>query len=387
MVARRVDRGRLRRLGYPPGMELVRPDYEGASVARVVPALLEVAGLAGTPRVAEWLPRLVEGAEAVVLLVLDGLGWRTIQAHRDRMGVLTGLEGGPITTVVPSTTAAALTSIATGTTPARHGILGYRMRVGGQILDVLRWRVPEGRPPSPESVGTIPAFGGLAAPAVTRAEFAKTGFTEIHMRDARFVGWRTTATLVEHVRRLVAAGERFVYAYYDGVDKVAHEYGLRDGFFPGELTAIDRLVGDLLAALPRRAALVLTSDHGQVQFEEWITLEAVASRVTGYAGDGRFRYLYARPGAEDDLVKAAEDLYGDQSWVLSRSQLVDEGWLGLDPPAGDVLPRLGDVALAARGNVAFADPTHPQELKLAAGHGSLTADEMLVPLLAGRGRG
>jgi predicted AlkP superfamily pyrophosphatase or phosphodiesterase len=207
------------------------------------------------------------------------------------------------------------------------------------------------------------------------------------MRDARFVGWRTTATLVEHVRRLVAEGERFVYAYYDGVDKVAHEYGLRDGFFPAELAATDRLVGDLLAALPPDAVLVLTSDHGQVQFEDWITLEAVTSRVTGYAGDGRFRYLYAQPGRQDDLVKAAEDHYGDRAWVLSRSQLIDEGWLGPEPPPGDVLTRIGDVTLAAKGNVAFADPTHPHELKLVAGHGSLTADEMLVPLLAGRGRG
>jgi hypothetical protein len=189
------------------------------------------------------------------------------------------------------------------------------------------------------------------------------------------------------VRRLVTAGERFVYAYYDGVDKVAHEYGLRDGFFPAELASTDRLVGDLLAILPPTAALVVTSDHGQVQFEEWVTLEGVASRVTGYAGDGRFRYLYARPGGENDLMKAAEDLYGDRAWVLSRAQLVDEGWLGPEPPAGDVLPRLGDVALAARGHVAFADPTHPQETRLVAGHGSLTADEMLVPLLAGRGQG
>ncbi len=349
-------------------------------MAGVVPALL---GNPGAP----WLPGPVQEAATVVLLVLDGLGWRTVQAHRDRLPVLGGMEGGPITTVVPSTTAAALTSIATGCPPARHGILGYRMRVGGQVLDVLRWRVPEGRPPSPDSVASVPAFGGLSAPTVVRAEFAKTGFTEVHMRGARFVGWRTTSTLVEHVRRLVAGGERFVYAYYDGVDKVAHEYGLCDGFFPAELAATDRLVGDLLAALPPDAVLVLTSDHGQVQFEEWITLEAVAPRVTAYAGDGRFRYLYARPGGEDDLVKAAEDLYGDRAWVLSRSQLVDEGWLGPEPPAGDVLPRVGDVALAARGHVAFADPTHAQETKLVAGHGSLTADEMLVPLLAARGQG
>jgi hypothetical protein len=361
-------------------MQPVRPDYDGASVAGVVPALLE-------SRPPSWLPGAVAGADAVVLLVLDGLGWRAIEKHRDRLPVLSGMEGGPITTVVPSTTAAALTSIATGSPPARHGVVGYRMRVGGQVLDVLRWKVPDGRPPAPETIAPLAAFGGTAVPTVVRAEFARTGFTEAHMRGARFVGWRTTATLVEHVRRLVAGGERFVYAYYDGIDKVAHEYGIRDAFFPAELASTDRLVGDLLDALPAGAALVVTTDHGQVQFDEWLSLEALTSKVLAYAGDARFRYLYARPGTEGDLLKAAEDLFADRAWVFGRDQLVDEGWLGPEPPAGDVLPRIGDVVLAARDTDAFADPTHPKETKLVAGHGSLTPDEMLVPLLAGRGRG
>ncbi len=278
--------------GGTPGDEPVRPDYAGASVAGLVPALLG-------PERRPWLPACVAGARAVVLLVLDGFGWRAIEAARARLPVLGGLEGGPITTVVPSTTAAALTSIASGLTPARHGMVGYRMLVGGQVLDVLRWKVPEGRAPDPGSVTLVgPAFCGRNVPTVVRAEFKRSGFTESHMRGVRFVGWRTTATLVTHVARLVDAGEPFVYAYYDGVDKVAHEYGITDGFFPAETAAADRLVGDLLDALPGDAALVITADHGQVQFERWVTMEPVAAQVRAYAGDARLRYLYARPGRE-----------------------------------------------------------------------------------------
>ena len=361
----------------PGVIEPISPDYLGASVAGLVPALLGA-------QPGHWLPSCLAGAETVVLLVLDGVGWLAVEEHRPP--VLCSMEGGPITTVVPSTTAAALTAIATGTPPARHGIVGYRMRVGGQVLDVLRWRVPEGRAPAPGTVASVPAFLGRSVPVVTRGEFARTGFTEVHMNGARFVGWRTTATLVEHVRRLVAGGERFVYAYYDGVDKVAHEYGLEDGFFPSELAATDRLVGDLLQALPPDAALVVTSDHGQVQFREWVELGPLHKMVTAYAGDARFRYLHARPGAAGALAEAAEELCGDRAWVFPRDRLVDEHWLGPEPPSGPVLSRLGDVTLAARGWIAFVDPTHPQETRLVAGHGSLSAEEMLVPLLAARGR-
>ena len=44
---------------------------------------------------------------------------------------------------------------------------------------------------------------------------------------------------------------------------------------------------------------------------------------------------------------------------------------------------LGDVALVARDPIAFTDPNDGGAFPLRARHGSLTADEMYVPLLVG----
>src|SRR4029079_13336478 len=107
----------------PPGVEAVLPALEGASIVGIVPALLGA-------RDAARLPAAARAAEQVVLLLLDGLGWSAVEEHREIMPTLAGMEGGPITSVVPSTTAAALTSVATGLAPAQHGIVGYRMLVG-----------------------------------------------------------------------------------------------------------------------------------------------------------------------------------------------------------------------------------------------------------------
>lgn len=292
-----------------------------------------------------------------------------------------------MTTVVPSTTTAALTSLTTGLPPAEHGVLAYRLQLEGGLLNVLRWSMPGGgAAPDPSEMQPREAFGGEALPVVTQAGFANTGFTTVHLRGARMSGYHAPSGIVEHTRRLVAAGERFVYAYYGGLDIVLHMNGADEAFGLAELRAVDRLVGDLLEALPKRAALVVCSDHGHVTFDRLVDLAPLEQWVSTRSGESRFRYLHASPGAAPLLLDAARERYSDVAWVYSREELVAEGLLGPRPPSPTIARRIGDVILAAREPVGFADPNNPGEQRLLSGHGSLTSDEMLVPLVAGRGR-
>ena len=358
------------------------PDYRGACIANVVPALLT-----GGPMPA-WLPEPAREARQVVLLVLDGLGWDQLQARRDRAPVMTGMAGGPITSVAPSTTATALTSIVTGTTPGEHGVMGYRMHVGdGRVLNVLRWRTEQGDARDsvpPRGIRSSPAFCGLSVPAVTRAEFATTGFTGAHLDGARLRGWRMPSTLVTEVEQLLAGGERFVYAYYDGVDRVAHEFGL-GAHYDAEVAAADLLVAQLRAVLPPDAALVVTSDHGQVHVgQQLVTVDRrVLHGVWLQSGEGRFLWLHCEPGATERIRAAAEECHGDVAWVRTRTEAVADGWFGPTLTA-DAESRLGDVALVPFAAVALIDPDDGREHTLVSRHGSLTPDEMRVPLLAAR---
>ncbi len=358
------------------------PDYEGACITNIVPALLEPGQAWPT-----WFPKAAEDADQVVLLVLDGLGWNQLDARRRLAPTISGLEGGSITTVAPSTTAAALTSISTGLPPGSHGIVGYRMNVEGDVLNVLRWQAA-GRDARasipPDKVQTHDAFAGQRPPVVTRAEFRDTGFTLAHLDRTRIAGWRVTSTLVTEVAQLLRRGEPFVYAYYEGIDKVAHEYGLGE-FYDAELHTVDALVADILDVLPAGAVLVVTSDHGQVDVGPNIITPApeVMSHVDLQSGEGRFRWLHARPGHARHLLEAATEHHSDTGWVVSLDQVVDEHWLG--PVVVESARRmLGDVALVARDAVSYHDPADGGPFELVARHGSVTADEMLVPLLVGR---
>ena len=356
------------------------PDYGGPCISNVVPTLL-----GDHDAWPAWFPAEAADAPQVLLLVLDGLGWDQLAERRERAPTLSAMSGGPILTVAPSTTSTAMTSLTTGTTPGEHGVVGYRVAVDGAVLNVLRWSI-DGRDVRaslpPEKFQPHPPFADQRVPAITRADFRSSGFTDVHLEGVRFHGYRVTSSLVIEARRLLRSGEPFVYAYYEGIDKVAHEYGI-GAHYEAEVAYADRLVADLASVLPAGTTLVVTADHGQVHVGDDLVEphREVLDQVSFQSGEGRFRWLHARPGRAGALLEAASTHHGELDWVVSRDQVIDEGWLG--PVVRDAArARLGDVALVARRPIAFHDPADSGPFALVSRHGSLTSAEMRVPLLA-----
>lgn len=369
----------------------VLPDYLGANLVGLIPALSAPAGSRPS-----WIPEPLKDAEQVVLFVVDGLGWLQLQERTRLAPALGGMAGGPITSVVPTTTATALTSITVSAPPAVHGIVGYKLVVDGEegpeVMNVLRWRTPSGdarEAVNPEAFQTIVPFGGRPIPVVSKAEFNGTGFSNAHQRGAPLASWVQPSSLVVEVRRLIAAGTPLVYAYYEGVDKVAHFHGFGE-HYDAELVAVDRIVGDILDALPAGAALAVTSDHGQVQVGARAKLldPRIAEEIELASGEARFRWLHARPngsGSIDKLATLASEIYGDEAWVATRDEIEAEGWFG-GPLTPTVRSRLGDVAVVPHEPVGYLAPSETGEPLLVCRHGSLTPEEMFVPFVGQRGR-
>jgi predicted AlkP superfamily pyrophosphatase or phosphodiesterase len=363
----------------------VIPDYSGANLTGIIPGCL----LGTSGRRPNWFPQPLQDAERIVLLVIDGLGYEQLQRHAHIAPNLMSLVGGSITTIAPSTTASALTSLVTGASPAEHGIVGYRMDMGDSIMNSLRWwsdtrDLRKVHPPA--SVQPIPPFVGMTIPVVSRAELEGSAFTEAHLRGSRPCGWRAASSIVAQCASLISSGEKFVYAYYDGVDKIAHERGF-GAYYDAEIAATDWLVGALLNTLPSGTTLAITADHGQVQVDDNVVhlSDDIKATLHHQSGEGRFRWLHAKRGQESDLLQIATDLYSDIAWIASRDQVVEEAWLG--PARGgriadQVKRRLGDVALVPFTATTFDDPLDSGPFSLVCRHGSLTADEMFVPFLA-----
>ena len=362
----------------------IAPAYGNGCITDLMPALYSASNSAETSSSAERLPaRFGDGPR--VLLVLDGLGSEQLDDHAELMPTIASFDGGPITTVAPSTTAAALSSITTSLPPGEHGLVGYRMVVDDEVFNCLRW----GSKARPDSRKTVPPtmlqpyepFLGNSLSLVTKAEFRRSGFTEAHLRGGRLTGYRTTAVLVHEVSRLVRSGEQAVYAYYDGVDKVAHEYGLGSEY-KAELGFVDRLVADIMEALPSGTTLMVTADHGQVDCGHSLVPihPDVLATTELMSGEARFRWLHAANGAADGLLDSATEHHGHHAWVYSLEQMLEARWFGHNVSA-EVQSRLGDVALLPFEPIGFDDPGDTGPMDLIGRHGSLTSAEMYVPCL------
>jgi len=78
-----------------------------------------------------------------------------------------------------------LASITTGLTPGEHGLVGYRIDIAGEILNVIRWNTSAGdarRQCEPAKVQPFRPFMGERVPVVSKAELERSAFTEAHLR-------------------------------------------------------------------------------------------------------------------------------------------------------------------------------------------------------------
>lgn len=400
------------RLGVPI------PAYGGRSIANIGPTVF--AGKAATdpsmgplappldPAVDPFLGRAPEGSTLVVMV--DGFGWLQFEewSRRSPTGARWRAAARPLTTVFPSTTSAALTSLSTGVPPGRHGLVGYRQYLPkfGSVADMLKMS-PAGVPTYDQLVGPLWRPEDVAgAPslfrrygtgvAVSRDRFRGTGFTRILYDGAEYVPYATASELAHEVVHVLERSPRppVVYLYWDELDTVQHLQGVDDRLYALELERLANLLEYVARSLPERVArqtrVVVTGDHGQVPTGAETTLridalpEVAREMDRPLGGDRRAGFFAARPGRSDALRTALDGVLPDGSRVLSMDEVIDAGLFGPPPFHPEIRARTGDLLALVPSpyGLAYLPPGAPLPVRhLRSAHGGLEAAELLVPLV------
>ncbi|MGY1691813.1 alkaline phosphatase family protein [Geodermatophilus sp. SYSU D01105] len=387
--------------------DLQRPAYGTATLADVLPGVATALGVPverdGLPADPLGLTAALAGARRVAVLLVDGLGADLVRAHADLAPTLAGLAtpAGDLSAPCPSTTPVSLTSLGTGLPPGSHGVLGFVTIVPGgtgapgeeRTLNHIQWSDdPDPATWQPRrSVFEQAAAAGVPVTAVAPYAFAGSGLTQAAYRGARYSGTVGAGDLAAGLLQALSAAPRtLVYGYTAELDLTGHVRGVGSASWRAQLALVDRLVEQVVAGLPDDAALLVTADHGMfdVPPDTRIDLDAEPDLTEGVrllAGEPRARYLHAVPGGEAELLARWREVLGDRAWVAGRDEAIASGVFG--PVDDGLAARIGDVVALARGTWALtATEREPGPSRLVGYHGSLTATELAIPLLAARGR-
>jgi len=406
-----------------PRLGLPMPAYGGRSLPNVTASVVQAlvrdpsdgAPLAPPlePPLDPFHGRPAEGP--VVVLLVDGFGWSSFQAwvagNSGTSSVRWGALAHPITTVFPTTTVSALVSLSAGTAPAGHGVVGYRQYLPrfGVVADILRM-CPAGVGPPESLVGpdwtpglisaAPPIFRrGVRGVALSRDKFQGTGFTRMLYEGAEYVPYVTASDMAHLLAEVIDRPDPppLIYTYWDELDTVHHLRGPHPALFDFEADRVAHLLEHVAAhvapARARTTTVVVVADHGQVPVDPARQVridqlpDVTAEMARPLAGDRRAGYFAGRPGREPMLRQALERHLPPGTRIVPVADAVETGLFGPPPHHPELAARLGDLIAFApvpSGFVSVPPGGRPPARELRGGHGGLTAEELLVPLIAGR---
>ena len=191
-------------------------DIVGAGLASLDP------GLPGADEAARAALGIDAGARQLLLVLADGLGTALLEDHFGHAPTLRAFRSSirSLHTVVPSTTAAAITAFGTGAQPGATRMVGFCVAHGGGTMNLLAF---EGGPPA-EQWQSVPthfqrlAGAGVDSAVVSPASFAGSGLTRAALRGARHVAANALEQRCEAALRELRAGTPVVYLYWADID-------------------------------------------------------------------------------------------------------------------------------------------------------------------------
>jgi predicted AlkP superfamily pyrophosphatase or phosphodiesterase len=400
----------------------VLPHYDGLSIANLpatIAALLGSSLSGALPPLpselwADWAP----GLQRVVLVILDALGYQMLQGmwtKGEGQVFATLAEAGrivPLTSVFPSTTAAALVSLRNGCPPAEHAWLAYEIYlrelgvaansillcpVWSRQTDLLiDWGLePELLLPGPTLAQHL-ATAGIETRALLANYFKDSGFTKMlyqgvteihgHVRASDF--WVQLRHLLAETRNR----RQLVTAYWSDLDTLGHYYGHNTEQWEAEFRSVSYLLGrEFVASLPAEdrdgTLLLLTADHGQICVPpEHVLIANQDPELSQHLqvpilGESRAAFVYPRPGRAQAIRNYLESAFPGWFVVLDSIQALAAEFMG-QPITGETYARAGELMVLPRGTHALQRAQAP--VMLLGRHGGLTSEEMLVPLVGTR---
>ena len=403
---------------------LIYPDYGGGSLQNLPSSVcywLSVDPMGAPPLKDALLNNFAGPFQHVIVLLVDGLGLNLFQKIiRKTEDAAPGaavwthlLEDAflaPLTSVVPSTTSAALTTLWTGRAPAEHGVMGYEvwLKELGVIANMI-FHSPaayHGGAGSlyeagfdPHAFLPVPTLGphlvrqGVKPYAFLHSSIARSGLSTMHLPEVQVMPYGSTSDMLITLRNTLESNSdssTYSYAYFSEVDSLSHRFGPEDDRVIWDFSGFSLLLNQFLKERKSKGKkdtlFVMLADHGQIRTPNQETFilknhpEFFSHLMMSPTCENRLPFLYVRSGHESAVQEYIHHTWPDQFQLVRGSAALESGLFGDSSLFPAVVDRIGDWVVFPKENAYWwwAGKNNP----LLGRHGGLSAEEMLVPFIS-----
>lgn len=376
-------------------LDIVMPDYNGGSIVNLMSSIAIACAHKPVYKPLKNLKTSELDSKNIVLMVLDGLGYDFIKKH-GKGGFLHSNMRFPITSVFPSTTAACITTFATGLAPQQHAITGWFMHVKelGSVAVCLPY-TPRGQPfyyhLNPKVLFDQKPFVEklkVKTYIITAYDIVNSHFTYASAGKAKRFAYTTMDGYFRAISKVSALpGRKFIYAYWPEFDRICHHNGVESKKALAHFKMLDRKISNFTKSL-KSTTVVMTADHGMVDVPKQKTIELNNHPILEeclsipLCGEPRAAYCYVRPSKAKQFENYIRTKMKGKCRLIESEHAIAKNYFGLFKPNPKLKHRIGDYILLMEDNYIIKDFLITENKNFMVGtHGGLSRKEMLVPFI------
>lgn len=394
----------------------VYPQYNGKSLLNVPSTILSLFGLRPLKKI---LPenyfKEAIGSKIIILFLIDGLGVNLFKKACSDYPFFQNFKKSAftstITTVFPSTTAAALNSLYSGLYPLEHGLPEWYVYFPelDAVLESLPFKpidpkdlVKTLNPPKDilfkdKTVFEYLSKSGISSFSLVPKDLMNSLYTQSSHSGSEIVGYENFEGLNQILIGLINKTKvrMFVSVYYPMIDEVSHQFGHLSQRVQMEISKLSDGLQNFTYMIDQstssNVALILTSDHGQVtvDLKDTIYLDEIKGLVECLknppTSGTRNAFLNIKKDKRGIALKLLRKHLKGKAYILEMEKAIKNKFFGDSKPSIRFLQRTGNILLVALSGYTLGyHYTKDFELKLLGRHGGLSKDEMLIPFVCAR---
>lgn len=357
------------------------PDYNNC-ITNIANSILKKFGVEQNGKSLDILDTYIKKEyQNIVVIVLDGMGKCIVEKNLDQDGFFRKHMIGELTTVFPSTTVAATTSIISGLHPANTSWLGWDCYFPQIDKNVTMFKNVEQNTDIPAADYNV-AFTYCGYQSVTDKikQYGKQAFLVAPFAEPYPNTFEELCRSIEELCK--QEGTKYIYSYWPEPDFTMHGYGCYCDIAKKVVLELEKQV-EHLANCVDNTLIIITADHGHMD-TKGVTItdypKIMDCLVRMPSIEPRALNLFVKPDKEEEFKKEFGKEFGDKFELWTKEKVIESQIFGPGAEHECFRGMLGDYLAIAVDNLSIFN-TKEEEQQFKGAHAGLTEDEMIIPLI------